>query len=277
MQAKLAANACERRSGNGAKQPSPLAGKLFDEAGVPLTPSHAVKSGRRYRYYVSRQLISGPADRVDDQRSSAWRLPAREIERVVADAATGLLADRAVLVDAALEAGVAAAGIPGLLSVVARWRGDVLDLVDRVELAPKGIAITVDLARLIGGPGPMVRREIPMRIKRRGVETRLVIEGGGNRSVPTVDAALIKAVVRAHTWFDDLVAGRAESLKAIAKAESLSDRYVSRLMPLAFLAPEIVAAVLAGTQPVDLTAESLINHTDLPLSWTEQNTLLGFV
>ena len=47
-------------------------------------------------------------------------------------------------------------------------------------------------------------------------------------------------------------------------------------MPLAFLAPEIVEAILAGTQPAHLTAETLTKHTDLPLSWTEQKTLLGF-
>jgi hypothetical protein len=275
VRAKLAANARDRRSGNGARHPSPLAGKLFDEGDILLTPSHAVKSGRRYRYYISRQLIAGPMDRIDDQRASAWRLPAREIERIVSDAATGLLADRAALTDAARDAGLAAEQVPDLLRAVTRWRADVLDLIERVELSQEGIALTVDLALFTGGAGPLVRHEIPMRIKRRGVETRLVIEGATITSATTVDAALVKAVVRAHTWFDDLVAGQAKSLKAIAKAEKLSDQYVSRLMPLALLALEIVKAVLAGTQPVDLTADTLINHTDLPTSWVEQKALLG--
>ncbi len=47
-------------------------------------------------------------------------------------------------------------------------------------------------------------------------------------------------------------------------------------MPLAFLAPDIVEAILAGTQPVDLTAETLIKHTELPQAWAEQKALLGF-
>jgi len=262
--------------GNGAKAPSPLAGKLYGKAGGPLTPSHAIKSGRRYRYYVSRHLITGPDDRPESSHQEGWRLPAREIERVVAEAVTGLLSDRSALTDAARDAGMAAERIPGLLRASANRKGEVLDLVERVEIAPAQIVISLNLERIMAVSGLMVRHEIPTRIKRRGVEMRLVIEGSGDQPAAPVDAALVKAVVRAHTWFDDLVAGRAKSLKAIGKAQNLSDQYVSRLMRLAFLAPEIVEAVLTGTQPVDLTAETLINHTDLPTFWVEQKAFLGF-
>ena len=62
---------------------SPLTGKLFDESGQSLTPSHAVKGERRYRYYVSRSLIKGTGD----STGRGWRLPAPEIERSVAAAA----------------------------------------------------------------------------------------------------------------------------------------------------------------------------------------------
>ena len=55
---KLADNAVERRSGERAKSPSLLAGLLFDSDGHRMTPSHANKNGTRYRYYVSRPLIS---------------------------------------------------------------------------------------------------------------------------------------------------------------------------------------------------------------------------
>lgn len=107
---------------------------------------------------------------------------------------------------------------------------------------------------------------------RRGVETKLVLEGSDGVA-PNPDTALIKAVVRSHRWFDDLVLRRARSLGEIAEKEGVSDRYVSHLMPLAFLATDIVEAILAGTQLVDLTAETLTKHTNLPLGWTEQKTL----
>jgi len=56
---------------------------------------------------------------------------------------------------------------------------------------------------------------------------------------------------------------------------SRSDRYVGALMPLAFLAPEIVAQILSGTQPIELTAASLMRRAEVPLAWTDQRTLLG--
>ena len=104
---------------------------------------------------------------------------------------------------------------------------------------------------------------------------RLVLDGvGPGPSKP--DPALIKAVVRARKWFDDKFSGEARSLGDIASAEGVSDRYVARLLLLAFLAPEIVEAILAGTQPPDLTAERLTKQTEFPLSWAEQKALLGF-
>jgi ParB-like chromosome segregation protein Spo0J len=84
-------------------------------------------------------------------------------------------------------------------------------------------------------------------------------------------------VVRARGWFDDLISGRAVSMVAIAQREGISDRYVSTLMPLAFLAPDIVEAIAAGQQPADLTAETLIRHVDLPLDWNDQRVLLSVV
>ncbi|WP_246337306.1 hypothetical protein [Azospirillum oleiclasticum] len=58
--------------------------------------------------------------------------------------------------------------------------------------------------------------------------------------------------------------------------EGVSDRYVGHLLPLAFLAPDIVEAIVAGRQPPGLTAESLIKRTDLPLDWDRQREALGF-
>jgi len=135
----------------------------------------------------------------------------------------------------------------------------------------------LNLAPLTGGPGPMIRHEVRTRLRRRGVEMRLVIEGAGNGSAAArPDPTLVRAVVRAHRWFDEIAAGRAESVTAIAGAEGVSDRHIGHLLPLAFLAPDIVEAILAGTQPADLTAETLIKRIDLPLSWAEQKALLGF-
>jgi len=90
-----------------------------------------------------------------------------------------------------------------------------------------------------------------------------------------LDAALVKAVARGRLWFEELAAGRAGSIQAIADREGMTQRYVSRLLPLAFLAPELVEAILAGRQPADLTAARLVNQIDLPLDWAAQRELGG--
>ena len=106
---------------------------------------------------------------------------------------------------------------------------------------------------------------------------RLVLHGGNKSpSDDRVDPALVKAIVRGRQWFEDLASGRARSLLEIAEAEGVSDRYVGHLIPLAFLAPDIVARILSGAQPVDLTAEVLTKRTDLPVGWAEQSEMLGF-
>ena len=93
---------------------------------------------------------------------------------------------------------------------------------------------------------------------------------------PEWDPALVKAIARSRQWFDGLVSGEFRSLIEIAKAEGVTDRYVGRVLPLAFLAPDIVSSVLNGTQPVQLTTEMLTKRADLPLDWEGQKCLLDF-
>ncbi len=113
---------------------------------------------------------------------------------------------------------------------------------------------------------PGVTHHVPMTVKRRGVEMRLVIDGHGPAS-PKADPILLKAIARARGWFDDLVTGRALSLAAIAAREGITDRYVSHLLPLAFLAPDIVEAISVGRQPVGLTVEALVRRIDSSTSY----------
>jgi site-specific DNA recombinase len=114
-----------------------------------------------------------------------------------------------------------------------------------------------------------------MQMRRRGVELRLVIEGHDHRGIKP-DPALLKAVARGHRWFHDLACGRAPSLTEIAARAGVTARYVRRLLSLAFLAPAIIEAVVEGRQPRELTAQTLLERTALPLDWTTQKRMLGF-
>jgi len=83
------------------------------------------------------------------------------------------------------------------------------------------------------------------------------------------------AIARGRQWADDLLAGRVESVAAIAKREGVLPNYVRRLTRLAFLAPRIVEAIAAGHQPPELTAKALTERIELPLIWTEQERAVG--
>jgi site-specific DNA recombinase len=143
-------------------------------------------------------------------------------------------------------------------------------LIERVELKPDGFRLAVKIAVVDGTHGSAIAvpitRSIAMRLKRRGVELRLVIDG--HDAMPRKpDPVLLKALAQAHRWFQELASGRALSLAAIAARERVADRYVERLIRRAFLASEIVEAVAVRGEPVELR---LTPHIDLPLDWTAQ-------
>ena len=96
VQAVLAENRVDREIGSYAKQPSLLAGLAFDETGERLTPSHAVKKGTRYRYYVSRSLIIGAAK----DHSKGRRIPAGNLESLVINRLRAFLIDQGAILDA---------------------------------------------------------------------------------------------------------------------------------------------------------------------------------
>jgi site-specific DNA recombinase len=114
--------------------------------------------------------------------------------------------------------------------------------------------------------------DLPMRIRKRGVEMKLVI--GGNE-VKNMDTTLIKAIARGRAWFKELVDGKVASIAELARREGLNTRYVAQQIELAFLSPTIVETILQGRQPVELTFECLKRMGDLPRSWSDQKRCLG--
>ncbi len=148
------------------------------------------------------------------------------------------------------------------------------------------IAINVQkLYRLLGLPevgstGPETAATVsvihlPLRLKRRGVEARLVV-GGDAEPVSKPDTALINLIAKAHRWCNQMTDGSTPSITELAVRENEDRNEISRHLPLAFLAPDIVEKILKAIQPVDLTVEKLRRLGPLPCRWDEQHALLGF-
>jgi hypothetical protein len=154
------------------------------------------------------------------------------------------------------------------------------EIIARVQLSRESLHLSLRLPLAPAEPcdvtGPvslMLSRLVPLQMKRRDVEMRIVLEGESN-PVP-VDLPLLKAVARAKRWASELVSGKVRSVSDLARREGMDGRSVRRLIPLGFLSPRIIEAIAEGRQPVDLTLEALTRRIDLPLLWSAQHQALG--
>jgi site-specific DNA recombinase len=250
---QLAANASKHQRKGKAAEPSLLAGLLVAQ-GARLTPSHAVKKGRRYRYYISAALITeaGP------DQAQGFRLAAREIEeaviRILSDALTNpakwldRLGTAAMsndkirkILDRANRLAVALKGSPREQSRTVR------ELVEKVLVGDNTIMIRVrrrslfDLDVASSGSEDPIELTERLALKRHGAETKLVLPGlAQQKHRSRCDPVLIKAIARGRAWFGELASGRARSLQELASRDGISRRYIRRLVCLAFLTPELV-------------------------------------
>ena len=227
--------------------------------------------------------------RVQDDRRG-WRVSAPELERAVHAATQQILSDRAAIAGAIEELDIDANRLPSIFKVAEAWIQSLLSeaeaasaltrLIERVGLKKDGIQISIKLpissdeGRDVATPNePALSRFVPMRMKRRGVEMRLIIDGDA-ASLARVDLPLLNATARAYRWSNDLLAGRARSIGEIARREHLTARHVRRVMRLAFLAPRIVEAIVEGRQPADLSALAMTQRIELPPLWSAQQQAL---
>jgi hypothetical protein len=173
----------------------------------------------------------------------------------------------------------------------AEQREFLLDVVMHIEIRRDRVRIilrTQSLSAILGYVDPdrdqaktdrhcsdEFRLDLPVTLKRRGVEMKLVITDERERT-PTPDPKLILAIAQGRHWFTEIKHGNVRSVRALAKTHSVDQGDVSRILPFALLAPNIVEAILAGRQPVELTVSRLKRIGDLPVSWAGQRQLLGF-
>ena len=123
--------------------------------------------------------------------------------------------------------------------------------------------------------GRTVTVRIPVTFRQRGGRKQILAPPGDApwSPAPRVDTALVKAVVRAHRWRQMLESGEYSSSAELAKAEKVNDSYLSRILRLTLLAPDIIEAILAGRQPSTLQLDDLLKP--LPAVWAQQFALFG--
>jgi site-specific DNA recombinase len=301
VQAVLTENRVNRATGSDAKHPSLLAGMLFDENGERLTPTHAIKKGTRYRYYVSRSLITGATK----SGSKGRRIPAANLETLVISKLGTFLADRGALLDAIQNQQPDAAGQTRLirrgrqiaeeLGTLApdQTRAILMTLLSRVDVRPDRVEINIRQCYLIElldaqsiNPTTQGRKSdkksedvltltVRARLQRVGHEMRMLVENTDDQT--TADPGLLRIVARAHSFQERLMQNTNLTVHVIASQERVSANYVYRLLRLPTLAPDIITAIVNGNNPLQLTAKKLMRLTpQIPVDWAEQRKLLGF-
>jgi hypothetical protein len=259
-------------------------GKVFDESGEPLYTQGAANGGRRYRYFVSRALVRGTTEPV----KRGWRVPSPELERTVLTALRSVLADQAALALGIHDSSKDAEDVEQILGIASKWserlhigseaQAVLGELIKQVQLTESGLRVTINLPVVTVGAEPKgivaLSHFLPMRIRRRGVELRLIVNGRANEG--RVDPALIKAMARARAWFAELASGMVGSLAEIARPEGLRKRYIACLTKLAFIASAIAEAIATGRTPIGVSLQMLMDgRLRLAPCWREQQRMFS--
>lgn len=303
VQTQLAENRVQRACGSNADHPSLLAGLAYEgDTDTRLTPTHAVKAGKRYRYYVSQTLISAPRS----SSPSGRRVPANDLEQLVIGRVRRFLADEAALHAALRSAVPNAAGRCRLLDRASRlaqdWskmsatevrqmllgmlsrvciHADRIDLYVRSDRLPKLLTDGPVTAPLDATAGKVEAASLVLSVqaslRRAGKEIAMVL-GADPAVARSTDPAMMRLILRARSMWGKVQRGEVAGLGELATQEDVSGSYASRLIRLAFLAPDVLSAIMIGRHPAELSAASLLQECrrGLPVSWEQQREALGF-
>ena len=229
-----------------AQSPAMLMGLIFDDRGNPMSPSHANKKGVRYRYYVSHTLLQNRKNAT----GSIARVSAPDVEALIADAIRKELGAVGDIPDCDL----------------------IRQNVQRVTIHTKQIEVVVQ--QVSGNNEPDQPSTLTIPFSRNSPRKKGITHSPATTANidPETQDILLKAIVRAQRWMEDLVSGKASSTDEIAFTENLAERHVRFLLPLAFLSPRIIAAIANGTAPAGITVSCLARA--LPHKWSDQERIL---
>lgn len=277
VQARFAANVQGDRSTR-ASNTSLLTGLLYDTDREPLVPVHARKAKKQYRYYVSRFLQHGTEPGV----SNGMRIPAREIEQVVRQELTSLMGDPLLLAHACglsvtpeMLAKInqdCANALPEMLRSNTKLTG----IVSRITIRTDRIDIELALAgisKLFGVPAShhsqqTFTQSASVRLTRTGHAVRLVHHNGA-AALKQAEPSLVRLILKARHWWNELAKGEI-TIQYLALREGVSASYITRVVRLAFLAPEIVEAILTGTMRAGIDGVTMLRTGAVSNNWDKQ-------
>jgi site-specific DNA recombinase len=266
VQKTFATNRRDNALGKKSENPSLLTGLITDPEIRPMSPTQARKGARLYRYYTTR-LEPG------EKKNKVWRMPCGEIERIVMNAIAGELTSlpSADGKDAEMLAGLICqhdkliAGLPSMS--IADKRKLLLDLDVNVRVT----ANTVVIDLLLKDHENRHEFSFEAKLVSRGIERKLAIAPDQGPAQCEVDPILLRLISHAFAARDHLIHNIPQLMVA-----HYSTRYLNQLVRLSYLAPDIIAAIINGTQPPELTGGQIMRKNNIPLDWASQQIMFGF-
>jgi len=286
VQAQLATNHHENRARTNVKSKSLLAGLIYDDAGNRLVSSHATKNGKRYRYYMT---SDGAGRSVAAAGAPKLWLPAATIDELVLTKLEGFLRDKARISALLRETRCRPAEIGSGLGIASKFADSltsaapivqsVADILARVAVGPTSLNISIKRDRLLAiltdksvepsqdeDQDNIISFEAAVPAAPRGESGKLVFE---DQEAKTPDAVVVKAIARASVWFEHLTAGKSQSMAEIAVHENITDNYVSNLIHLAWLSPELIGQVLEGDSEATALAKAAMLTRKSEVLWRQ--------
>jgi hypothetical protein len=149
------------------------------------------------------------------------------------------------------------------------------DLRQVLEKGDEFVPTNLDRPQKSVHPDDLICLTIEAKLKRSGGEVHLVIPPNSSEvSSHQLNPSLMKAVARARGWYERVLEGKSSDQRSLTLHAGMTERYIGKVFGCAFLAPDIVEAILEGRQPRDLTFKNLCSN--IPLSWIEQRKQFGF-
>jgi DNA invertase Pin-like site-specific DNA recombinase len=230
-----------------------LTGRLYDDRGNRMSPSHTRKRGVKYSYYLSSALVQGQADKA----GAISRVPASEIEAVVLRSAR----DHLKLTDPIDD------------------RSFINTYIERVVVEPRRLALTLTQHSKPrrGGKKPNNILHVSWR-KPPSKRRREILQPSTNaphhiRPIRSeARTLLIGSIARGRRWLSEMLTDMKTTTEFIAAREKCSVRKVNMTISLAFLAPGLVKAAIEGQLPRGMGIARLC---DLPAEWPRQYQALG--
>jgi len=279
------------------KDPSLLAGLLFDDNGNPMSPSHTKKHNRRYRYYINQAVLQYR----EKEAGTILRIPAKTIEDLVIQRLKRLWQSPNELLSTLVECDLTITQQSAIINqsntLAQAWDDNtpqehiiILKMcIKSIQINCDGVELTLSKTGLFGCllKGNLYDKKlkntkhddcrlvIPAQLKRCGIESKLIVNDQ-NDDVPHQQTiqAIQEALRKGLQWHNALLIGEATSMVEIAKKEGVSRAYISHLTHLAFLAPDITEAIFNGKIPVTLSLTKI--KEGFPMDWIAQRKLLGF-